>query len=378
MTVAIRGKTGEFIPLHKCGFARTGVLVTRKGVIRTPHFAPVATRGALKGVTTQDLPPGKYDLLLANTYHLLIRPGIETIEALGGIHSFLSWKHTVLTDSGGFQVYSLAHLTEVTDRGVKFKNHLDGKEIFLTPEKVVEVQETLKTDIAMVLDECLPYGADEKALKRAVERTFLFAERGISARRDPSMLLFGIVQGGTSIPLRYLSLKKTTSLNMDGYAIGGVAVGEPLEKMYEVIKEIAPSLPEDRVRYLMGVGRPDNIVRAVEWGVDLFDCVLPTRNARNGKIMTMKGFIHIQRKEYAQDRSPLEEECTCPTCATTSKGVLRYLYKIREFNYVRLATIHNLYFMARLMDRIRDAIASGTLPELRMEMEKAYREEGKE
>lgn len=362
----------SFRVLYSYKKARLGILVTRRGAIRTPHFAPVATRGALKGAVPSDLPPNGFDLILTNLYHLLIRPGIEVIERLGGVHRFLSWDRSILTDSGGFQIYSLESLRTITSDGVILRSYLDGVPLYLNPELVVSYQERLGTDIAMMLDICLPHPSPDDALRRAVDETLRWAERSILARKDRSILLFGIIQGGTNIALRRKSLEETTQLPFDGYALGGLSVGEETERMYRVIEEITPELPQDKARYLMGIGRPDNIVRSVAAGADLFDCVLPTRNARNGKLLTMKGFINIQRQEYRDSTERIEEDCPCLACRTTTRGVLRYLYKIREFNYVRLATIHNLFFMHRLMERIRQAILDRTLEDLIEEIETYY------
>lgn len=372
LILMISGSPGDFILLHEYKGARLGLLVTRRGVIRTPHFAPVATRGTLKGVLPEDLPPQGYDLLLTNTYHLLIRPGLEVVERLGGVHRMIGWERAILSDSGGFQIYSLESLRTLKEEGVILRSYLDGAPLFLTPEFVVQAQERLGSDIAMVLDVCLPHPAPYEALKEAVELTLRWAERSLIAHRDRTQLLFGIVQGGVDLGLRTYSLERTAALPFEGFALGGLCVGEETETMYRVIEEITPALPRHRVRYLMGIGRPDNLVRSVMAGADLFDCVLPTRNARNGKLLTMQGFLNIQRQEFRDSTLPIEEDCPCPTCRSTTRGMLRYLYKIREFNYVRLATIHNLYFMHRLMSRIREAILHHTLEELKEEMEYAY------
>lgn len=363
---------GGFYIVHQYKHARLGILETRRGSLRTPLFAPVATRGTLKGVIPLDLPRDAFDLLLVNLYHLLLRPGIEVIERLGGIHKMIPWDRAILSDSGGFQIYSLEGLRTLTEDGVILRSYLDGSPLFLTPEFVIEAQERIGTDLAMMLDICLPHPSSEDALRSAVERTLRWGERSLKVRRDPSILLFGIIQGGTDLELRRFSLERTASLPFDGYALGGLSVGETTEEMYRVINEIVPEMPEGKVRYLMGIGRPDNIVRSVAAGADLFDCVLPTRNARNGKLFTMKGFLHIQRKEFRDSSQPIEEECPCLTCRTTTRGMLRYLYKIREFNYVRLATVHNLFFMHRLFERIRAAIADHSLESLQEEIESAY------
>jgi queuine tRNA-ribosyltransferase len=354
------------------GAARLGILQTARGAVRTPAFAPVATRGALKGVTTADLPTDGFDLLLANTYHLLVRPGAETVAALGGIQKMLAWNGPVLTDSGGFQVFSLAGLRKLDREGVTFQNHLDGAPMRLTPASVVAAQEQIGSDIAMVLDVCPPLPAPNEEIRRAVDWTSRWAEQSLSARRKSEMALFAIVQGGLDIELRRRSARELTALDFDGYAIGGLSVGESAADMYRTLDATVSELPADQIRYLMGVGRPDNIVEAVARGVDMFDCVLPTRNARNGQLLTWSGILSIQRSEWAGSSEPLDARCACAACRTASRGLLRHLFKTGELNYFRLATVHNLTFMAQLMAEIRYAIAEARFDDLRQQILQAY------
>lgn len=358
------------------GAARLGVVVTRRGAIRTPAFAPVATRAALKGVLPGDLKPDGFDLLLANTYHLMLRPGVEGVRKLGGVHAMLGWSRSVLTDSGGFQVYSLSQLRRIDRDGVTIRSHIDGAPLRLTPANVVAAQEAFGSDIAMVLDVCPALPAAPEALRRAVELTSAWAEAALAARRDPGMALFGIVQGGTDAYLRRSSAEALVALDFDGYAIGGLSVGESAADLYRTLDATVTHLPADRVRYLMGVGRPDNIVEAIARGIDLFDCVLPTRNARNGNLLTWNGFLSIKRAEYRLDTGPVDPACGCPTCRNYSRGTLRHLYKLGEINYVRLATVHNLWFMAELMAAVRTRLAHGGFEDLRQQIAAAYADGG--
>lgn len=365
--------TTTFLPQWTLGKARRGILELPSGkTIQTPCFAPVATRGAIKGALTTDLPTDGVDLILANTYHLLLRPGADGVQALGGLHAMLHWNGAILTDSGGFQVFSLGSIRELSDEGVTFRSHIDGAPLKLTPEIVISAQETFGSDIAMVLDVCPPLPCSNAELKRAVELSLAWAARSLPARKNAKMAMFGIVQGGTDIDMRRWSAEHTVRLGFDGYAIGGLSVGESAAELYQTLDATVPHLPQHQIRYLMGVGRPDNIVEAVARGIDLFDCVLPTRNARNGKLMTFAGFVNVQRAEFAKLNRPLDDTCPCPTCRDYSIGMLRYLYKLNELNYFRLATVHNLWFMADLMKKIRVAIEVGTFDELRKHIVACY------
>jgi queuine tRNA-ribosyltransferase len=322
---------------------------------------PVGTYGAVKGLAVDRLEQLGAAIVLANTYHLWLRPGVETISSLGGVHRFTGWKRAMLTDSGGFQVMSLSGIRKVREEGVEFRSHLDGSLHFLSPEESVRAQGAFGVDIAMVLDECIALPAPREEVERAMERTHRWAERSKKAWNGDGNL-FGIVQGGTDRELRLRSAARLTEIGFDGYAIGGLAVGEAKEAMDETVAATAAALPFDRPRYLMGVGTPEDILRAVLAGVDMFDCVMPTRNARNGTLFTSRGLVRIKRAEYAADGEPLDPDCRCPTCARYSRAFLRHLYLARDLTAPVLLTIHNVAFYLDFMARIREAIASAALP----------------
>lgn len=354
------------------GKARRGEIKTTHGVVQTPFFMPIATIGAIKGgVEPSDIKDMGFELILANTYHLHLRPGDERVKELGGLTKFMSWNGPMLTDSGGFQVFSLTKIRKITEEGVTFQSHLDGSKIELTPEKVMEIEANLGIDIAMVLDECTPYPCEEKYAKQSLERTTRWAERckkhwkKIGA--DSFMQLFAIVQGSTFPHLRKESAKQLTALDFPGYAIGGLAVGEPNEMMYSILDETLPELPENKPRYLMGVGTPENILEAVSRGVDMFDCVLPTRNARHGKVFTSSGEINITRSSHANDLEPIDTECDCHTCKNYSRAYVRHLFHAKEILAMRLATIHNLHFYSNLMKGIRKSIEENKFEEFKKE-----------
>lgn len=354
------------------GKARRGEIKTTHGVVQTPFFMPIATIGAIKGgVEPSDIKDMGFELILANTYHLHLRPGDERVKELGGLAKFMSWNGPMLTDSGGFQVFSLTKIRKITEEGVTFQSHLDGSKIELTPEKVMEIEANLGIDIAMVLDECTPYPCEEKYAKQSLERTTRWAERckkhwkKIGA--DAFMQLFAIVQGSTFPHLRKESAKQLTALDFPGYAIGGLAVGEPNEMMYSILDETLPELPENKPRYLMGVGTPENILEAVSRGVDMFDCVLPTRNARHGKVFTSSGEFNITRASQADDLGPIDAECDCHTCKNYSRAYVRHLFHAKEILAMRLATIHNLYFYGNLMKGIRKSIEENRFEEFKKE-----------
>jgi queuine tRNA-ribosyltransferase len=328
---------------------------------------PVGTAGTVKGVTPEELITCGAQIVLANTYHLYLRPGHERIRALGGLHRFMHWDGPLLTDSGGFQTLSLAPLTRLDDEGVCFKSHLDGSSHVLTPESSMEIQAALGSDIAMVLDECPPCGTPREALERAVARTTQWARRSLAAYRGPGAL-FGIVQGGGDRELRERSARELIELPFSGYAIGGVSVGETPQEIAATARFTAELLPEERPRYLMGVGRPEDLVEAVAAGIDLFDCVMPTRNARNGLLFTSAGRLRIKRQEYRDDPRPLDEHCGCETCRHYSRAYLRHLYVAGEILAARLNTIHNLTFYLGLMRRMREAIAAGGFGSLRQQL----------
>ena len=338
-----------------CG-ARLGRLQTSRGAIDTPAFMPVGTQATVKTLTPEEVRALGAEIILGNSYHLYLRPGVEVIAAAGGLHRFMHWEHPVLTDSGGFQVFSLSALRQVTDEGVWFRSHLDGSSHFLTPEQVMDVQRVLGSDIAMAFDECSPYPCSYEDAVTAVSRTTLWAERCLQAPHAPGQVVFGIVQGGVFPELRFRSADALTSMNFAGYAIGGLSVGEPKPMMYEILGSTVPLLPEDKPRYLMGVGSADCLWEGVRHGIDMFDCVLPTRVARNGTALTARGKVVIRNAEYALDFSPIEPGCCCYTCANFSRAYLRHLFKAEEILGHRLLTIHNLHFTMTLMKEIRKAI----------------------
>jgi queuine tRNA-ribosyltransferase len=346
--------------------ARRGRLHTARGAVDTPAFMPVGTRGAVRGVRPEEVAASGAQMILANTYHLYLRPGAEAVRELGGLHRFMSWDGPILTDSGGYQVYSLAQMRKLEDDAVVFRSHLDGALHRFTPEDSLAAQAALGSDVAMVLDECPALPAIRHELEEAVERTRRWAARSRAAWRGPGAL-FGIVQGGTDEGLREKSARDIVALGFEGYAIGGVSVGEARDQMRRVAALTAPLLPEERPRYLMGVGTPEDILEAASAGVDLFDCVLPTRNARNGMLFTRRGRMNIQREEYRLDPRPPEEDCLCPTCRRYSRAYLRHLYQAGEMLAGILNTLHNLHFYQALMRDIRAAIDAGRLEALRHE-----------
>ncbi len=345
--------------------ARTGRIQTRHGSFDTPVFMPVGTLGSVKAVAPDELEDMGVDILLANTYHLYLRPGHEVIRELGGLHRFMGWNRSILTDSGGFQVYSLATLRTITEDGVVFRSHIDGSEHFIGPETAMEIQAALGSDIVMAFDECVPYPADHDDVASSLRLTTLWARRCRERGTGEGQALFGIVQGGMFPDLRRASAEALLELDFDGYALGGLSVGEDRATRERVVAETVPLLPEDRPVYLMGVGTPEDIVEAVRLGVDMFDCVMPTRNARNGCLFTSKGRLTIKNARYIRDERPVEEGCTCPTCTRFSRAYLRHLFLSREILAYRLNTIHNLYYYARLMEDIRTAIRDDALDAFR-------------
>ena len=356
--------------------ARLGRLTTPHGVIDTPAFMPVGTAGTVKGLTQQALGELGVQILLGNTYHLYLRPGHERIRQLGGLHRFMSWPGAILTDSGGFQVFSLADLRKVTDDGVVFRSHLDGSEHFLTPEKSIEIQQALGSDIAMVLDECIEYPADHARAAGAVKRTTEWARRcrdyaraNAEASTTPGQALFAIVQGGTHADLRRESARQLVDLDLPGYAVGGLAVGEPHELSCEMAAAATEELPKDRPRYLMGVGLPEQLANFVGCGIDMMDCVLPTRNARNGCLFTSAGRVNIKNAIYADDPRPLDERCSCMVCSTYSRAYMRHLFQANEILASILNSHHNVAFFLDIMGKIRQAIAFGELAEFSLEFQ---------
>jgi queuine tRNA-ribosyltransferase len=339
--------------------ARLGRVETDHGSFTTPAFLPVGTQGSVKSLTPEELVEIGVEAILGNTYHLYLRPGHETIGRLGGLHAFIHWERPILTDSGGFQIFSLGSLRKISEEGVLFQSHLDGSPHSLTPEKVMEIQKVLGTDIAMVLDECVPYPSPYEYVKTSMERTSRWARRSLQARRESDPALFAIVQGGVYRDLREKSAQALVKMGFQGYAIGGLSVGEPKSTMLDILQWTTPLLPEDTPRYLMGVGTPEDMIDAVMLGADFFDCVLPTRNARNGTLFTSSGKISIKQAQYAEDGSPVEETCPCYTCRHYSRAYLRHLYLSKEILSSRLNTIHNLYYYVSLLGKIRKAIQEG-------------------
>ncbi|MBZ4655930.1 MAG: queuine tRNA-ribosyltransferase [Thermoanaerobacter sp.] len=353
--------------------ARLGILETPHGIIETPVFMPVGTQATVKSMTPEELKEIGATIILSNTYHLYLRPGHKIIEKAGGLHKFMNWDRAILTDSGGFQVFSLNSLRKITEDGVEFRSHIDGSRHFFTPEKVIEIQNALGSDIMMSFDECAPYPADYDYVKKSMELTIKWAERGKRAHKNTEkQALFGIVQGGTYEDLRKECAQRLVDMDFPGYSIGGLSVGEPKNVMYDIVDLTTEYLPEDKPRYLMGVGSPDDLIEGVIRGVDMFDCVLPTRIARNGTVFTSKGKLIVRDAPYAEDFSPLDEECDCYTCKNYSRAYIRHLFKANEILAARLATIHNLYFLIKLMERIREAIRQDRLLEFKKQFFKKY------
>ncbi|MFQ5877079.1 MAG: tRNA guanosine(34) transglycosylase Tgt [Acidobacteriota bacterium] len=343
--------------------ARRGRINTAHGPIETPAFMPVGTAGAVKGMAPEELTALGFDVILGNTYHLALRPGERVIRRLGGLHRFMSWDRSILTDSGGFQVLSLAERRAISDEGVAFRSHLDGSRLEMTPERSMAIQEALGSDIAMAFDDCPALPADRARLEEAVRRTTMWAGRSRAAFPRDGRALFGILQGGDDPGLRERSAAEITSLGFDGYAIGGVSVGESAGQSRAIAAFCAPLLPRERPRYLMGMGTPGDLVEMVALGIDLFDCVLPTRNARNGCLFTSTGRLQIKRREYLDDPRPIDESCACPVCLKYSRAYLRHLFVTGEILSMRLSTLHNLYQYATLMSAVRASIGSGRYAE---------------
>jgi queuine tRNA-ribosyltransferase len=393
----------SFRVLHTDGAARRGEMTTAHGLVQTPAFMPVGTRGAVKGMTPRDLREVGAEIILGNTYHLWLRPGDGLIARLGGLHRFTGWDGPILTDSGGFQAFSLGARRVITEDGIRFRSHLDGSEHVLTPERATEIQAQLGPDIAMVLDECLAQPAPLSTVRESTERSARWARRcrdrflalrelGAGELRldsetaesrvpspapppqvtNPGQAQFGIIQGGTVPELRTLSVERTLAIGFEAYAIGGLSVGEPADTMYSVVGHTAPQLPADRPRYLMGVGTPLDIVEAVSRGIDLFDCVMPTRNARNGQLFTSEGRLAIKNARYAGDAGPLDPACSCYTCRTHSRAYLRHLFVSGEIGAAVLNTVHNLRFYLDTMARVRQAIVFGTFDTLRQSLQAMF------
>ncbi len=381
------GEPFGFEVTHADGCARRGLLRTAHGLVETPAFMPVGTRGAVKAITNADVEAIGAQIILGNTYHLHLRPGDDLIARAGGLHRFIGWPGPILTDSGGYQVFSLAQMRRVEEEGVTFRSHLDGASHGLTPEGATDIQAQLGSDIAMVLDECIATPASHENAGEAMERSLRWACRARARRQQlrhepascpsitistPDQAQFGIVQGATFKDLRTASAQATIEIGFEGYAIGGLSVGEPVDVMYDIVSHTAPLLPAGQPRYLMGTGMPDDLVECVARGVDLFDCVLPTRNARNGQLLTREGVIVIKNARYAEDTRPPDPECGCYTCRRHSRAYLRHLYMAGEMTAATLNTVHNLFFYLDTMRRIREAIMFGTFERLRQEFHQTF------
>jgi queuine tRNA-ribosyltransferase len=354
----------HFELLKQEGTARRGRLTLDRGTIETPAFMPVGTYGTVKAMTPEELNDIGAQIILGNTFHLMLRPGAAIIEAHGGLHGFMHWSKPILTDSGGFQVFSLAELRKITEEGVKFQSPIDGSQVRLTPEDSMDVQRALASDIAMCFDDCTPWPATEAQARDSMERSMRWAERSHRHyyRDDPAPPpgnLFGIIQGGMYAPLRLASLEALTKIGFPGYAVGGLAVGEPEEVRLSVLETVEPHIPRDRPRYLMGVGRPEDLIAAVARGIDMFDCVMPTRHARNGHLFTHTGVLNIRNAAHASDTGPIDPDCGCYTCRHYSRAYLRHLDKCNEILGARLNTLHNLHFYLDLMRRMRQALDEG-------------------
>jgi len=347
--------------------ARAGLLTTAHGQVETPAFMPVGTAGAVKGITPEQLKQTGASIILANTYHLMLRPGVETVEELGGLGKFMSWDGPILTDSGGYQVFSLSPLVKIDDDGVEFASHIDGAKVYLDAEKATEIQNRLGVDIIMCFDQCTAFGANEAEVKKAVERTIRWAKRSKAAHTNKNQQLFGIVQGGINPELRGCCAKELVDIGFDGYAIGGLSVGEGHENMISTVKHTIQYLPLDKPRYLMGVGTPADIIAAVEAGIDMFDCVLPTRNGRNAYAFTQNGPLRLRNNAHITDSSPIERDCECYCCRNFSRAAIRHFFNSSEMLGPILISIHNLTFYQRLMTKIRNALKEGRFSNLSKE-----------
>ena len=354
------------------GYARAGHLTTRRGEVNTPIFMPVGTYGAVKGVTADELIQCGSEIILGNTFHLMLRPGVDVVKILGGLHHFMGWQGPILTDSGGFQVFSLAAKRKISEQGVQFQSPIDGSPVRLDPEISMQVQRGLGADIVMIFDECTPYPADYEQAAESMRLSLRWAKRSKKAHGDSDAALFGIVQGGMHPDLRAESLQGLTDLSFDGYAIGGLSVGESAEERIHILEFLQDKMPVDRARYLMGVGKPEDIIEAVARGIDMFDCVIPTRNARNGYLYTASGVIRIRNQQYQTDERPIDSSCDCYTCRNYSRAYLKHLDKCGEMLGARLNTIHNLSYFHKLMSDIRTAIVASDFARFRTEFYKRW------
>jgi queuine tRNA-ribosyltransferase len=359
---------GEFKILARSGHARRATLKTAHGEIQTPVFMAVGTKATVKALSVEDLEACGTQVVLGNTYHLWVRPGDDLIQEMGGLHQFMRWKGPILTDSGGFQVFSLSQLRTLSEEGVEFRSHVDGAKLFLSPEKSMQIQMNLGSDIIMAFDECLEYPAEESEIERSLALTYRWLVRSKEAMTRRESLLFGIIQGGLSLRHRMKSMEQICSVDLPGYALGGFSVGEPIHLMHELLPHVAPQMPSQKPRYLMGVGTPLDLILSVDAGIDMFDCVMPTRVARNGTLFTWRGRLSMKRQEFRNDPRPLDPECDCYTCLNYSRAYLRHLYMSNELLGHRLHTIHNMYFYMKLMERVRSALESGTWESFRDDM----------
>lgn len=355
----------KFDVLAQDNLARRGKLSFSRGTVETPAFMPVGTYGSVKAMTPEEVRATGAEIILGNTFHLMLRPGTEIISQHGDLHDFMHWDGPILTDSGGFQVFSLGDLRKITEQGVHFRSPINGNKVFLGPEESIEVQRALGSDIVMIFDECTPYPADESTAEKSMQLSLRWAQRSKDAHSDNPSALFGIVQGGMYENLRDISLQGLIEIGFDGYAIGGLSVGEPKEDMLRILDHLATRMPADKPRYLMGVGRPEDLVEAVSKGIDMFDCVMPTRNARNGHLFVHHGVVKLRNSRYKQDTGPLDPKCDCYTCQNYSLAYLHHLDRTGEMLGPRLNTIHNLHYYQTLMMGLRDAISAGTLAEFR-------------
>lgn len=360
MTEAVKNRM-KYDLISTDGKARRGRLTFDRGVVETPAFMPVGTYGTVKGMKTGEVEATGAHIILGNTFHLMLRPGTEIIEQHGGLHEFMNWKGPILTDSGGFQVFSLGKMSKITEEGVRFSSPVNGEKIMLTPERSMEVQRSLNSDIVMIFDECTPYPASHKESKDSMELSLRWAQRSKDAHGDSPNALFGIVQGGMYEDLREVSVAGLKAIEFDGYAIGGLSVGEPKEDMVRILDHTTPLIPKNKPRYLMGVGKPEDLVEGVRRGIDMFDCVMPTRNARNGHLFVNTGVIKIRNASHKTDTGPLDETCDCYTCKNYSRAYLHHLDKCKEILGSQLNTLHNLHFYQKVMQGLRDAIEQGKL-----------------
>ena len=383
-------KTFELVSQDRESKARRGHLITTHGIVETPAFMPIGTQGSVKAVSPRELRELNAQIILGNTYHLFVRPGLDVLKHFAGLHNFMGWEGPILTDSGGYQIFSLAKLRKITEEGVEFQNHIDGGRAFISPEIAMEIQALLASDIAMVLDECVPYPCEYKYAAESAELTARWAKRcrewkrtngeaekrrvtDLPIRRFADSMLFGIVQGGTFDDLRRASAQAIVELDFDGYAIGGVSVSEPEEEMMRAVESAEPFLPMDKPRYAMGLGTPPQLLEMIARGMDMFDCVLPTRLARNGTAFTAIGTLNLKNAEFALDKRSIEENCTCPACRQFSRGYIRHLIKAEEILGLRLVTLHNLHFYLNLMNRARTEIESGAFDQFRKAFVAAYK-----